>query len=151
MPVKHRPFDAAETILIVNDEVLIRLALSEYLRDCGYRVIEAASADEAILVLQHAQIQMDIVFSDIKMPGPMDGFGLSQWVRANRPGLDVILAGTLPRAVAAASDLCEGGSAPNPYHPQAVLDRIRRLLASRAGRKPIPEAIHPNEARVASA
>jgi CheY-like chemotaxis protein len=151
MPADHRSSDPTETVLVANDEVLIRLAISEYLRDCGYRVIEAANADEAISVLQHAEIHVDIVFTDIKMPGSMDGFALSQWIRTNRPGLDVVLAGTVPRAVDAASDLCEEGSAPNPYHPQAVLDRIRRLLASRAPRKPISEAISPNQARGASA
>ena len=151
MTSDHRSPGAAETVLVVNDEVLIRLAISEYLRDCGYRAIEAANADEAISVLEHAKVQVDIVFTDVKMPGSTDGFGLSQWIRANRPGLDVVLAGTVPRAVDAASDLCEGGSAPNPYDPQVVLDRIRRLLASRAPHKPIPEAIRPNQAQGASA
>jgi DNA-binding NtrC family response regulator len=151
MPADHRSSDPTETVLVANDEVLIRLAISEYLRDCGYRVIEAANADEVISVLRQVQIKVDIVFTDIKMPGSMDGFGLSQWIRANRPGLDVVLAGTVPRAVDAARDLCDEGSAPNPYDPQAVLARIRRLLASRAPRKSIPEAARPNQAHGASA
>jgi CheY-like chemotaxis protein len=74
-----------ETVLVVEDEVLVRLAIAEYLRDCGYRVIEASSADEAILVLQQPELTIDVVFTDIEMPGPMDGFGLAQWTRTNRP------------------------------------------------------------------
>jgi DNA-binding NtrC family response regulator len=107
------------------------MAIAQYLRDCGYKVIEAASADEAMAVLQDAEIAVDIVFSDIEMPGSVDGFGLSKWIRAHRPGLDVILAGTVPRAVNAASELCEQGPVPKPYEAQAVHDHIRRLLATR--------------------
>jgi hypothetical protein len=85
------------------------------------------------------------------MPGTMDGFGLSQWIKMNRPDLDIVIAGTVPRAVDAASDLCEEGSTPNPYDPQAVHDRIRRLIATRSARKPIPKTIPPNQARGGSA
>ncbi len=130
------PTAAAETVLVVEDEVLIRMVISEYLRDCGYKVIEAANADEAILVLQHKKLTIDVVFTDIEMPGSMDGFGLSQWVRANRQGLDVILVGNPARAAAAAAELCESGPAlSKPYEPQVVVDRIKRLLAERVSRK----------------
>lgn len=126
----------AETILVVEDEVLIRLVIAEYLRDCGYRVIEAVDADEALLVLQQSERAIDVVFTDIEMPGTMDGFGLAQWVRTNRPDSEVILCGSVGRAVQAASDLCDAnGSVPKPYDPQTVHDRIRRLLASRRPRK----------------
>jgi len=123
--------DPLETILIVEDEVLIRMAIAQYLRDCGYRVIEAASGDEALTVLQHLATRIDVVFSDIEMPGSVDGFGLSKWIRDNRPGLEVVLTGTVPRAVNAAHDLCESGPMPKPYEARAVHDQIRRLLASR--------------------
>ena len=124
-----------ETILVVEDEVLIRIAISEYLRSCGYKVIEAANSDEAIIVLQDPEITIDVVFSDIEMPGSMDGFALSQWIRANRTDIEVILAGSVPRAVSAASDLCDEGPLPKPYEPQVVVDRIRRLIAARASRR----------------
>jgi CheY-like chemotaxis protein len=123
-----------ETVLVVEDEVLMRLVIAEYLRDCGYKVIEAADADEAIVVLKQPQLQIDVLFSDVDMPGSMDGFALAQWTRTNRPGLEVILTGTVPRAINAAADLCEEGPIPKPYEPQLVHDRIRRLLASRSGK-----------------
>jgi CheY-like chemotaxis protein len=122
----------ADTVLVVEDEVLTRMVISEYLRQCGYRVIEASSADEAVLLLQKPDLRVDIVFSDVEMPGSMDGFGLSRWVHENRPELKTILAGTVSRAANAAADLCENG--PNlakPYEPQLVVDHIRRLLAAR--------------------
>jgi CheY-like chemotaxis protein len=126
------PIKVAGTILVVEDEVLIRLVIAEYLRDCGYRVFEAAHADEALLVLRHSERPVDVVFTDIEMPGSMDGFALAQWVRSRQPGVGVILAGSVNRAVQAASDLCDQQDhVPKPYDPQSVHDRIRRLLASR--------------------
>lgn len=121
-----------DTVLIVEDEVLARLVIAKYLRECGYRVIEASSADEAVLLLQQPDLRIDIVFSDIEMPGSMDGFGLAQWVRTTRPDLQVLLAGTVPRASEIAGDLCESGPQfAKPYESSAVTDRIRRLMAER--------------------
>jgi CheY-like chemotaxis protein len=126
-----------ETILVVEDEVLVRMVICDYLRDCGYRVIEAAGADEAMLVLQQDDPAIDAVLSDVEMPGAMDGFALAQWIRRHRPGLDVILVGNPQRAAQAAADLCERGpTLAKPYEPRAVVDRIRRLLAERPPRRP---------------
>ena len=125
-----------ETILVVEDEVLVRMPISQYLRDCGYRVIEAANAQEAVTVLSHEETVVDVVFTDIEMPGALDGFGLAKWVREHRPGVEVILAGTLPRTVRQAEELCEEGLLPKPYDAQAVHDQIRRLLAARKAAKP---------------
>jgi DNA-binding response OmpR family regulator len=126
---KSTPLD---TVLLVEDEVLIRLPIAEYLRHCGYRVLEAANADEGLTILQKADVRVDVVLSDIEMPGSIDGFGLAQWVRANRPGMDVVLVGTPQRAANAAAGLCESGpTLMKPYEPQAVHDRIKQLLAAR--------------------
>ncbi|HXD13688.1 MAG TPA: response regulator [Xanthobacteraceae bacterium] len=125
--------EALETILVVEDDVLIRMPIAQYLRDCGYRVIEAVNADEAITVLLHRDTVVDIVFSDIEMPGAMDGFGLAKWIREHRPGTEIVLAGTVPRSVDAAKELCEAGPLPKPYEAQAVHDHIRRLLSVRRG------------------
>jgi CheY-like chemotaxis protein len=126
----------AGTILVVEDEVLVRLVIAEYLRDCGYRVFEAAHADEALLVMRKSERPIDVMFAAIEIPGSMDGFELAQWVRTNRPGMEVILSGSVNRAVQAASDLCDQQNhVPKPYDPQIVHDRIRRLLASRIAPK----------------
>lgn len=122
---------AQETILIVEDDILVRMPISQYLRDCGYKVIEAAHADEAIAILLHKETVVDLVFSDIEMPGAVDGFGLAKWIRENRSELDVLLAGTVSRAVNNAKDLCAQGTVPKPYEAQNVHNHIRRLLAAR--------------------
>jgi CheY-like chemotaxis protein len=114
---------------VVEDEVLVRMVISDYLRECGYRVIEAGSADEAITVLQSPE-RVDIVFSDVQMPGERDGFGLAQWVRQNQPWLKMLLTSGNARAAHMAGDLCEEGPLEQkPYHPQTILARIQRLLA----------------------
>ena len=127
--------DASQVVLVVEDEILIRMVIADYLRSCGYRVIEAASADEAMIILQHKELEIDVVFSDIEMPGSMDGFQLSKWLRANRPNVDVVLAGSVARAADAAADLCDSGPVPKPYEPQIAADRIRQLMALRSARK----------------
>jgi DNA-binding NtrC family response regulator len=120
-----------ETILLVEDDVSIRMPIAQYLRNCGYKVIEAVNADEAMTLLLHEETVIDVMFSDVDMPSVMDGFGLSKWVREKRPGLDVILVGAVTRAVNAAKELCDNGPLPNPHEPHAVHDHIRCLLAIR--------------------
>jgi DNA-binding response OmpR family regulator len=121
---------SAQRVLVVEDEVLIRLVIAEYLRECGYRVREAANAAEAVTVLEAPHVTIDIVFSDVLMPGEMDGFGLARWVRAHRPQVQVILTSTIDRSAEIAGMLCEAEPMlEKPYEPQLVVDRIKRLLA----------------------
>jgi DNA-binding response OmpR family regulator len=121
-----------QTVLVVDAEVLVRLTISAYLRDCGYRVVEAATVEEAQTVLLQTELTIEAVLAGVDLPGPMDGFALSRWIRDHRHGLDVLLAGTPARAAERAADLCEQGpDLARPYEPQVVVDRIRRLLAER--------------------
>lgn len=130
---------AADTILIVDNDVLVRLVISDYLRTCGYRVVEASNADEALLVLQKAEITIDVVFTDVEMPGSMDGFGLSQWTREHKPDVAICLVGSPSRAATAAAELClSGPHLAKPYEPETLREHITRLLAERAGRL-VPE------------
>jgi DNA-binding response OmpR family regulator len=117
------------TILLVEDELLIRHVIADYLRDCGFKVYEAASADEAISLLMSPEVSVELVFSDVQMPGSMDGFGLARWVRTNRPGVGVILASGPERATQLAGELCEAGPVlAKPYDPQIALDHIKQLI-----------------------
>ena len=78
------------TVLVVEDEILVRLPISEYLRDCGYDVLEATDAREALALIEAGHV-VDLVFSDVRMPGTMDGFALANWLRRNRPDVRVLL------------------------------------------------------------
>jgi CheY-like chemotaxis protein len=122
------PDQDIEIVFVVESEVLVRHALAEYLRHCGYRVIEAASTQEAITLLGDTDIPVDVVFSAVEIEGPVDGFGLSKWVRENRPGVQVILSGSVIKAAHAAGDLCEEGPhLAKPYEPQQVVEWIKKL------------------------
>ena len=125
----------AQTVLVVEDEVLVRMAISQQLRECGYHVVEATNADEALTVLQKRSVTLHIVLSDVEMPGSMDGVALAKWIRKNRPDLKVILTGSVARAVNAAMKLCTSGPVPGQYEPHNLLEYIRRLKATRAARK----------------
>jgi CheY-like chemotaxis protein len=117
-----------EPILVVESDVMVRHALAEYLRHCGYRVIEAASTKEAMTLLGTASVPIDVVFSAVEIEGPADGFELSKWVRENRPGVQIILSGTVVKAAQAAGDLCEEGPhLAKPYEPQQVVEWIKKL------------------------
>lgn len=122
----------AETVVMVESDVVVRMTICAYLRECGYRVIEASSADEARAVLDQDDAHADVVLTAVELTGETDGFALAQWIRRRRPGLEVLLAGTTARKAEAAGDLCEEGPhLAKPYEPQALVDRIRRLLGRR--------------------
>jgi DNA-binding NtrC family response regulator len=118
-------------VLVVESEILIRHPLSEYLRGCGYEVVEASSSAEARRVIIDGAKTVDVVLGDIKSWGE-SGFALASWIRANSPGIQVTLAGTLAKTVEKAGALCgEGPALSKPYDHQLVLDHIRRLLAAK--------------------
>jgi CheY-like chemotaxis protein len=128
-PQSDNPPDSQPTILVVEDEVLIRMAVSDYLRECGFHVVEAGNAEEAIAVLK-SDTTVDIVFSDVNMPGSLDGFGLAQWIRRERPQLKVILTSGVTRKAKEAGSLCEHGPLlAKPYHHGELERQIRQLLA----------------------
>lgn len=121
--------EQSHTILVAEDEVLIRLVLAEYLRDCGYRVLEAANASEAIQILTE-EIQVDILFTDVQMPGEINGFGLAKWTRQHRPEIQVIVTSGHEQAAHKASDLCDDEPyIKKPYDPAGLAAEIRRLLS----------------------
>jgi len=90
-PVQVDGQHSGQTVLVVEDEWVLRATLADYLRDCGFDVSEAASADEAVELLAGG-LSVALVISDVRMPGARDGIHLAEWVAENRPGLPVVLA-----------------------------------------------------------
>jgi CheY-like chemotaxis protein len=72
------------TILVVEDEVLVRMMIDDELRNVGYTVLEASNADEALEVLRHTP-KVGLVFTDFRMPGSMDGAKFAGFVRSAIP------------------------------------------------------------------
>jgi CheY-like chemotaxis protein len=132
-PPDHAP---TKTVLVVEDEALIRLAIVEDLRACGFEVLEASSAPEAIDLLAEGA-PIDIVFSDIHMPGYIDGLGLARWISVRRPEVSLVLtsaacsASDLPREFRRSIPLI-----PKPYELSTVLQHLREP-ARPTSRRPI--------------
>ena len=126
------PQERMPTILVVDDEALIRMAISEFLQECGFKVLEASNAAEALAMIQSNHSALDLVFSDIRMPGEMDGFGLSKWIRENRPELPVILTSGDKKKSDAAHELrAQEPFLAKPYDMQIVVAHIRSTIEAR--------------------
>jgi DNA-binding response OmpR family regulator len=124
----------APTVLLVEGDIVIRHPLAEYLRQCGFTVFEAANGDEAVMALQAPDLKIDVALADMTTVG--SGFALRQWIVIQKLPVEVILAGTIEKAVDKAGSLCnEGPALAKPYEHHLVLEHIRRVLAQRDGRK----------------
>lgn len=132
MPSDDRSSDEVRpsTVLVLEPDILVRMIIADYLRDCGFKVFEGVTADDVVAVLESGQ-KIDIIFAEVQLGGRMDGFGLAQWVRDKQPDTDVILTSGIARAAEKAGDLCDEGPLEKPYHPQEVLRRINILLERR--------------------
>lgn len=111
---------------------LATAALSDFLQECDFKVVEASQAQDALEMIASKQSVIDLVFSDVRMPRPMDGFGLFKWIRQNRPGLPVILASGDASKSDAAHELCaEGSFLRKPYDLEVVVGNIRPAIDAR--------------------
>jgi DNA-binding NtrC family response regulator len=125
--------DRQPTILVVDDDVLLRLGATDHLRDHGFVAVEAASGDEAKAVLE-AGVSVDLIFSDINMPGDTDGVALAQWAAANLPDVPVVLTSGVQSALTAAQAACPQAKEflIKPYDYDVLVQRLRTLTALRA-------------------
>ncbi len=118
---------ASGCVLVVEDEPLIRMDLVDYLSDAGFEVFEAAHADEAIVMLERNS-RIQILVTDVDMPGSMDGLKLSRAVRERWPPAKIVVMSG-HRAVAV-TDMPEGSMFfPKPCQPEALAAFLRTLLA----------------------
>jgi two-component system, response regulator PdtaR len=105
-------------VLVVEDKVLIRLNAVAIVTDAGFEALEAANADEAIRVLE-SRDDIRVIFTDIQMPGSMDGLNLSHAVRAKWPPIKIIVTSGLARVTEL--DLPEGARfIAKPYLPSEI-------------------------------
>ena len=118
-------------VLVVEDEFLIRMLVADHLRDAGFIVIEAFNGDEAISLLT-AGVPIDLVFTDVRMPGAADGMDLLSFIKRTRPDLPVLMtSGHLEPELA-----YSGGAErflPKPCDPDFVVAAIQSALKSQHG------------------
>jgi two-component system, response regulator PdtaR len=113
-------------VLIVENDVLLRLVTASNLRDAGFEVIEAANAAEALRVVD--RIPVDVLFSDIDMPGNMDGLALAQWVHWSQADTRIVLTSGAARTPGDVKEYASFLS--KPYAEKDVERLLRSVLPS---------------------
>jgi CheY-like chemotaxis protein len=115
------------TVLVVEDEDAIRTSVADFLRQCGFVVIEAGDASEAKDLLTNRHV--DLVFSDLNMPNREAGFALEKWLQQNHPSVRVLFTAGFPQSGAYTRHLREP-IIPKPWSYVALLRRIDSVFAS---------------------
>lgn len=123
--LKH--MTGSREILLVEDEPLVRMLAADVLREAGFEVLEAEDA-EAALALMESSGRIAALFSDINMPGPIDGFELARRFRARRPGVGIVL--TSGRFGPSADGVRMDGALllAKPYRLESIPDVICQVL-----------------------
>ena len=115
-------------LLVVEDEALIRAGLVEEFETAGYQVHAAASADEALVLIQSGH-PISAVVTDLRMPGRLDGLGLVTWLREHRPNLPVIVATGYPIDLQREPDYAAiRAVVSKPYEVSQILAVLERLV-----------------------
>jgi two-component system, response regulator PdtaR len=120
---KERP-----VILVVEDEFLIRMEAMNTIRDAGFDVVEANNADEAILILE-SRLDITVVFTDVQMPGSMDGLKLAAAIRGRWPPIKIVATSGLLDI--RKEDLPLGSRfLPKPYSATQIVGTLRELTSA---------------------
>ena len=115
-------------VLIVEDEFLLRMSAVAMIEDAGFEVLEAGDADEAITMLE-SRSDIRLVFTDIQMPGSMDGLKLAAAVKGRWPPIKIIA--TSGRHLICDSDLPEGALfLSKPYTSEGISILLHELTGS---------------------
>jgi CheY-like chemotaxis protein len=113
-------------VLIVEDEFLLRMNAVDMIKAAGFEAVEAANADEAIEILETRR-DITVVFTDIQMPGSMDGLKLARAVRGRWPPIKIVATSGL--VTVAESDLPEGSRfLSKPYSPEQIAGVLREMV-----------------------
>lgn len=114
-------------VLIVEDEVLLRMNAVDMIQDAGFTVLEAANADEAIEILE-TRPDVRVMFTDIQLGGSMDGLKLARAVRGRWPPIKIVA--TSGHVDVQTSDLPDGGRfLSKPYSPAQIAATLRELVS----------------------
>jgi DNA-binding NtrC family response regulator len=124
VPLTHS--SAVPVVLVVENDVLLRLVTASNMRNAGFEVIEAANCAEAIRILDC--IPVDVLFSDIDMPGTIDGLALAKWVHRSQADTRIILTSGAAGALGGAEEYASFLS--KPYANKDVEHLLRSVLSS---------------------
>jgi CheY-like chemotaxis protein len=112
-------------VLVVEDEVLVRMLACDILKDGGYDPLEAVSAQEALVLLE-ARPDIVLMFTDVDMPGEINGLGLARLVALRTPALPILI--TSGAAVVPQVDVPPSGRfLQKPYTPSVLLEIVQAM------------------------
>lgn len=117
-------------VLLTEKDVIVRFAIAQHLRLCGWSVIEAASAREAMAIFM-AGAKVDVLFCDAQLAEGATGFALAQWVRSNRRNVEILLTGGVLGKAEAAEQLCSRRNGKPAAHADRLADQIKSMMAAR--------------------
>jgi DNA-binding response OmpR family regulator len=118
--------NSVETIMVMETDVLVRMVIADYLRECGYKVVEGANGDD-VLTLIGSGIGVNMVISGAQQSGGTESFSLAHRIRISHPDVHVILTSSLERAAQKAAEMCNKGSLTRAYNSQELVKRIQLL------------------------
>jgi CheY-like chemotaxis protein len=118
--------EAPATLLVVEDEVLLRQTICDALREDGYKVLEASSAREAIAALK--ALHIDLAFIDLHIPGEGDGLSVARFIRESAPQTRIVLTSGKVRFASVGEQNEFGPFIPKPYLIVRVLDIVQESL-----------------------
>jgi DNA-binding NtrC family response regulator len=130
---RHGGHHRERTVLLVEDDALLRISTADHLRAKGYSVIEAGTAGEAASVLS-ARAAVHAVFSDVDLPGATGGLSLAVWIHAHYPAIPVILTSGVRAVMPNLDDQRAVPFVPKPYDLDKLADLIASVIAHAASR-----------------
>lgn len=117
-PSKTLRSTVVEAVLVVESDIRVRMTVADYLRERGYKVIEALNVGEALQILRSGT-KVDALISEVELDGGTDGFALARVARREFPGLDIILASGPSMAT---QEGREENGLPSPFKPTSLKD-----------------------------
>jgi DNA-binding NtrC family response regulator len=116
------------TVLVVEDEELARLIITDYLREGGFAVLQSANAEQALAVLEQRGDVRAVVL-DVVMPGAMDGIALAHLIHERWPGIGLLVMSG--KGVPEMVQLPPGaGFLPKPYFGPSIVGRLRAIIST---------------------
>lgn len=135
---RKSPKKPSATVRVLEPDILARMAISEYLSGCGYKVVEGVRAEDALTVLRSG-MTVDVILAEVRMAGELDGLELAKQIRSDYPGTDITFIVGVANAADRAAKLCDDG----PLKKLAG-SLLRKMPAAprRLPRGPFPGAVH---------
>jgi CheY-like chemotaxis protein len=127
----------SRTILVVDDEEVVRMLVTRALVEAGYTVVEAEHGAAALAAIEAGTDDLDLILCDLVMPG-LNGRDLARWLSAHRPDLPILLISGYPLPYLEAHDLYDPGIPllRKPFLPSRLLEAVEEALVPASARSP---------------